>query len=335
MGIAMTSTEGQMITFLGRTALAVGLLIAGLALWSAPAQAQATRTWISGVGDDANPCSRTAPCRTFQGAISKTAAGGEINCIDPNGAGAVTITKSITLNCRETMASILVAGTNAITINAGVNDSVVIDGLTLTGPLTNMGDNGINVIQVGSLVVRNVYIRGFTNQAINFAPTTNATLHLDNVTISETGTTGQQATGGVAVNPANGVVANVTITNTRMVNVPSVGIRTDLTGRTAGTTVRMMVDGSLISSALSGINIKAPAGNGTATVSLVETTINTASIGLFANGTGASIRVAGSEIAHVTFPLFTTNSGTIVSYGNNVLAFNTNAGTFSSSSSQQ
>jgi hypothetical protein len=64
-------------------------------LFSVPANAQATRTWVSGVGDDANPCSRTAPCKTFAGAISKTAAGGEINVLDPGGFGAVTITKSI------------------------------------------------------------------------------------------------------------------------------------------------------------------------------------------------------------------------------------------------
>ena len=67
-------------------------------LVAAPAQAQATRTWVSGVGDDANPCSRTAPCKTFAGAISKTAANGEINVLDPGGFGAVTITKSITIN---------------------------------------------------------------------------------------------------------------------------------------------------------------------------------------------------------------------------------------------
>ena len=64
------------------------------------AHAQATRTWVSGVGDDANPCSRTAPCKTFAGAISKTAAGGEINVLDPGGFGAVTITKSITISSR-------------------------------------------------------------------------------------------------------------------------------------------------------------------------------------------------------------------------------------------
>src|SRR6266498_3500884 len=80
------------------------------------ANAQASRTWVSGVGDDANPCSRTAPCKTFAGAISKTAAGGEIDCLDPGGFGAVTITKSITIDCHEVFASILNAGTNGINI---------------------------------------------------------------------------------------------------------------------------------------------------------------------------------------------------------------------------
>src|SRR6202161_4850670 len=85
-------------------------------MWVAPPQAQATRTWISGVGDDANPCSRTAPCKTFAGAISKTATGGEINCLDPGGFGAVTITKSIIIDCTGTFGSVLVSGTNGIIV---------------------------------------------------------------------------------------------------------------------------------------------------------------------------------------------------------------------------
>src|SRR3954462_13273414 len=87
-------------------------------LLTAPAHAQATRTWVSGVGDDANPCSRTAPCKTFAGAISKTAAGGEIDALDPGGFGAVTITKSITLDGAGTLASILSASLNGIVVNA-------------------------------------------------------------------------------------------------------------------------------------------------------------------------------------------------------------------------
>jgi hypothetical protein len=100
---------------------------------TAPAHAQATRTWVSGTGDDANPCSRTAPCKTFAGAISKTANGGEINCIDPGGFGGVTITKSLTIKCHYTEGGVLVAGTNAIVVNATATDKVTLRGLDING----------------------------------------------------------------------------------------------------------------------------------------------------------------------------------------------------------
>src|SRR5437868_9407499 len=96
-------------------------------------QAQATRTWVSGVGDDANPCSRTAPCKTFAGAISKTAASGEINCIDPGGFGAVTITKSITISCEGVTAGVLASFTNGITVNVTSTDIVYLRGLDIEG----------------------------------------------------------------------------------------------------------------------------------------------------------------------------------------------------------
>src|SRR5947208_439609 len=90
---------------------------------AAGASAQATRTWVSGVGADANPCSRTAPCKTWAGAFSKTAIGGEIDALDPGGFGTLTINKSITLNGEGTIASILVSsGTNGINVNAGPLD---------------------------------------------------------------------------------------------------------------------------------------------------------------------------------------------------------------------
>src|SRR5262245_65681836 len=82
-----------------------------------PAAAQATRTWVSGFGSDADPCSRTAPCQTFAGAISKTAAGGEINCLDPGGFGTVTITKSISIRCVGVTAGVLAAGIVGVVIN--------------------------------------------------------------------------------------------------------------------------------------------------------------------------------------------------------------------------
>src|ERR1700724_2318161 len=110
-----------------RTAFYTSLLIAVI---SSAAQAQATRTWVSGVGDDVNPCSRTAPCKTFAGAISKTASGGEINAIDSGGFGGVTITKPMTIDGGYVMASDLNAGTNGIVINtSGANDVVTLRNL--------------------------------------------------------------------------------------------------------------------------------------------------------------------------------------------------------------
>src|SRR4051794_15063177 len=108
------------------------LALLALAVPSA-AFGQATRTWVSGVGDDANPCSRTAPCKTFAGAISKTANGGEINCLDPGGFGGVTIGKSLTIKCHYTEGGVLVSGTNAIVVNATATDKVTLRGLDING----------------------------------------------------------------------------------------------------------------------------------------------------------------------------------------------------------
>src|SRR5258708_1613415 len=137
---------------------------------SSLANAQATRTWVSGVGDDVNPCSRTAPCKTFAGAISKTAAGGEISVLDPGGFGAVTITKAITLNGEGTLASILGCGTFGITVNAGASDIVRIIDLKINGCShsvgTSPGTNGINFIAGKQLIVEDSKIYDFNTSCI-------------------------------------------------------------------------------------------------------------------------------------------------------------------------
>ncbi len=142
------------------------------------AQAQATRTWVSGTGDDVNPCSRTAPCKTFNGAISKTAAGGEISALDPNGFGAVTITKSITINGEGTLAGITAAGTNAITINALATDNVYIKNLDING--TGTGISGIRYVSGNSVVVEKVRIYNFTDFGIQVSKTSNGFLSVSN-----------------------------------------------------------------------------------------------------------------------------------------------------------
>lgn len=150
------------------------------------ASAQASRTWVSGVGDDVNPCSRTAPCKTFAGAISKTAAQGEINCLDPGGFGAITITKSITIDCAGTMGSILAAGTNGVIVNAAATDVVTIRNLSIDGFATGL--NGIRVLAAKAVRVENVVIFGFrggTGMGIDVSAGANVHLTVVNTTITD------------------------------------------------------------------------------------------------------------------------------------------------------
>lgn len=204
------------------------------AVMATPAMAQATRTWVSGVGDDANPCSRTAPCRTFAGAISKTAAAGEINALDPGSFGAVTITKSITLKSDGLLAGILVSGTSAIIINAGANDRVVIDGLDIDGLSNGTSGAGIVILSARDVIVRNTSVRGFNAQdpsplsgsgiAIN-APVNKVTLQVENSFIFNN-------TKGIAV-IGDGLNGSARIYNSQIVRNIEAGIRVSGTGNTA------------------------------------------------------------------------------------------------------
>src|SRR3954451_14418308 len=147
---------------LAKLAPALALIALALALPTA-ASAQATRTWVSGVGDDANPCSRTAPCKTFAGAISKTANGGEINCLDPGGFGGVTITKSLAIKCRYTEGGVLVAGTNAIVVNAPATSNVTLEGLDINGlnGTASPGLHGIRILSAKQVHITDNEIYGF------------------------------------------------------------------------------------------------------------------------------------------------------------------------------
>lgn len=207
---------------------ALGFVMA-MGVTAAPAQAQATRTWVSGVGDDANPCSRTAPCRTFQGTISKTAAGGEINCIDGGGFGAVTITKSITISCTGVEAGVLVAGTNGVIVNAGVNDRVVLRGLDFEGlsaAPTTPGINGVRVLSARDVVIEDCDIRAFGTAGVSIDTGTVKT----RVTISDSRIIGN--TLGVQVISTGGQ-GSVKVTNSMFANNTTASIRVSGAGNSA------------------------------------------------------------------------------------------------------
>jgi hypothetical protein len=159
------------------------------------ADAQATRTWVSGVGDDVNPCSRTAPCKTFAGAISKTAGGGEINCLDPGGFGAVTITKSITIDCEDTQGSILASGTNGVVINitadTDAKKAVRIRGISINGAggsnSGGTGVNGIRILAANSLSVEDVVIDSFGQNGISVECAAQVAVRNSSIRATQTG----------------------------------------------------------------------------------------------------------------------------------------------------
>src|SRR5262249_31087305 len=143
----------------------------------------------SGVGDDVNPCSRTAPCKTFAGAISKTVAGGEIDALDPAGYGALTITKAITIDGGGgQVASVLVSGTNGIVVQAGPNDVVILRNLRFNGIGT--GINGVRWLSGRALTVENCNIFGFTTNGIDIAKSDGGKAFIRNTVVESNGQAG-------------------------------------------------------------------------------------------------------------------------------------------------
>ena len=275
-------------------AIAAGFLTPLLA--SAPASAQATRTWVSGVGDDVNPCSRTAPCKTFAGAISKTATAGEINCLDPGGFGTVTITKSMTLNCHEILGSILASGVPGITINStAAGSNVILRGLQIngvSGGTAVAGTIGVRIIAAARVSIEDSVITQFAQQGIADQRTAgNTNLFIRNSVISfNTGA-------GISL-VATGVSFTV------LENVHSIN---NLNGVSAGTTNNVLVKRSVLSGSAGDGAVVTAGGLIQISDSVVS---NNATNGV--NGLG-TIKISNTDfMANVT-----ALAGTVVSFGNN------------------
>jgi hypothetical protein len=306
-----------------RTSLSLGFagISFAIVLQATLAHAQATRTWASGVGDDANPCSRTAPCKTFAGAISKTAPSGEINCLDPGGFGAVTITKSITIDCDGTFGSVLAALTNGININ-GAGITVNLRNLSVNG--VGNGLIGINFISGNSLTLTNVNVMNFnTGSAIGvlFAPNTaNTILQVNNSVITSNGiapTTG----GGIVVQPAVGGNALVVISDSRIEN-NSDAVRANSASGGVTMTVR---ESTLANNRGNGINSIA----GNALILMIDraTISNNFQNGVVSSGGNSVVRINASAISGNATGVTSVAGGVLRSYKNNAINGNGADGT--------
>jgi hypothetical protein len=318
--------------------LAIGMLAFVLPISSA--QAQATRTWISGVGDDVNPCSRTAPCKTFPGAISKTAAGGEIDTLDPGGFGAVTVTKAITLADEGVgEGGILVAGTNGVTVNCATDPNcvVIVRGLQIDGgPPGSNSLSGIRFIAGKALEVQNCAIRNFTGGSpngygINFNPNgLNSQLDVSDTVIS---TNGQQGAGsgtgaGIFVQPQAGGSARVSIVNVKLLN-NSNGIRIDNTNA-AGITTVAIHETTISNSTTHALAVVNPTtGTPFADTATVDHSVllGSGGDGAVANGVNSTVNLSDTVITGNNDGVNLANGGVINTYKNNEITGNTNNNT--------
>ena len=293
-------------------------------LAAAPAQAQATRTWVSGVGDDANPCSRTAPCKTFAGAISKTAPSGEIDCLDPGGFGAVTITKAITIFCDSVSnGGVVVSGTNGIAVAAGANDVVTLSGLDIDGAALT-GLNGISVTSGNTLIVRNCNIRNFGHAGILISPTAANTFQAYIASTLLENNLG----GGIMITNAAGQILTAMIDQTEMVN-NNFGVFAQ-GNSAAGGQIQMAIRDTVVTNNPDQGIVASTHSGGPGISMVVDRVISsnsTAGFGILADGPSTGIVIGRSTIERNLFGVGTSNGASLVSVGNNIIFFNATNGT--------
>jgi hypothetical protein len=277
------------------------------------AQAQATRTWVSGVGDDANPCSRTAPCKTFAGAISKTATGGEIDALDDGGFGTITITKSITIDGSGHLAGILSAGTTGVIVNAPTTSTVNLRNLSINGVGT--GVYGVRMIAGGTLSVEKCVISGLTNHGIyinlaNGAPVAN--LYVKDTYIHTGDTTTSR---GINIQPVSGTAGVIAV-------IDNVRLERMFAGLYSGPgAVVSISDSEIYGMSFAGIVTESAAGN--AQTNINNCVINHNGIGVQAGAGATTTRISHSYVENNTTKGFFIGGGSIISFGNNSVFGNT------------
>jgi hypothetical protein len=280
------------------------------------AQAQATRTWVSGVGDDVNPCSRTAPCKTYAGAISKTAAGGEISTLDPGGFGAVTITKNLTIEGTKGQGygSILASGTTGVNVNDSATGSpntivVTLRNLSINGAGTTLGTNGINFTSGKRLNVEDCQIINFSTTGLRVAQTAANT----GTFISVTGTTFYNTTRGIDLSNTSTFVSAV-VNGCTFSNMTD-GVRVQTNGH-------ITLNNSSITFCTNGVNMSVGANT---TANIINTVVSHNTTGLVNNA--ALSNLGGSTFVENATAISMTVNNAVKTYGTNNITGTISGGT--------
>jgi hypothetical protein len=300
-------------------------VLAFILIASAMTHAQATRTWVSGVGDDVNPCSRTAPCKTFAGAISKTAIAGEIDVLDPGAYGIVTITKSIIIDGGGMFAPILSSGSpSGVVVNLTTGNDVdpekrvVLRRLSLNGTGScgagcgaSSGLRGINALNFKTLDVENCYIQNFTTVGIDVnLGTPSSSVSVKDTNINNT-VTGVQLTTGYASGYVGGMFDRVRVEN---------GTNGIIAKDRAYITIS---ESTFANNSMVGVAIQAP--SNAAGVNLENVVLFNNGTGIAAGGVGTKVDLSNTSVLN-SFTGISSGGGIINSHGNNRFANNSSDG---------
>ena len=298
-----------------RTQLPAALLATALAsaLFAAPAQAAAPRTFVSAAGSDANNCTNVAtPCRHLAAAYAATAANGEIYVLDPANYGAVTITGPVSIEGHGWASIAPVSGSAAITINANPGDKINIIGVVLDGTaLTNT--NGIVFNSGGTLNVRDSVIRNFSSRGIYFTPSGSSQIFVSNTLIADNGDQ------GIYIFSSGAQTVSGTLERVSLQFNANDGLRV-----TYAANANITVSDSV--STNNGFGITAFATSSTTNIFVRNSVIaNSSNTGLVANGVGAVIWVTRSTVTGNALDWSTANGGAVTSYSDNNFDANTSS----------
>lgn len=278
-------------------------LVTIAALFVLPAQAQVAQvavTYVSGLGSDSNPCTRSSPCKTLQKALTKTSPGGQINALNSANYGYLQITQAVSIIGTHGAAGVLAtSAVTGVSINAGANDKVTLQGLELDG--AGSGASGIQFTSGASLSIRDSVIRGFVN-GINFQPSGSSALSVGTTLVANNST-------GVVVQatmPATAIFDDVQIMNN---GSGIVGSGASATARASLTVQNCVVANNNIFGILS---------NGSSDVTVSNCMIANNGVGLAAQNTGALLQLSGSTVSGNSTAWQTANNGQVSSAGNSV-----------------
>jgi hypothetical protein len=265
---------------------------------------QAQRTFVSGSGSDSNPCSRTAPCRTFDQAISQTNAGGEVTVLDSAGYGAFTINKSISvISPPGVYAGISVFSGTGITVNAGSTDIVTVRGLSLNN---QGGGGGVSCNAVGTLRVESCVVRGFTQSTgIDFAG--GSSVVVKDTVISDCYT-------GLSVTAQMGASLHATLEHLTVARSINVAIDVFSSGSTQATIRDSDLSGNHI-----GVEVEASGARAAARLDVERCLITGGATGVIAGFSSASVSISNCVITRNTNGFATISGGTMYTRGNNTI----------------